>query len=359
MMLKGMKAARYLSPGMQKAQQLSKFAMGAGTYHPSQGDTMLRLLQASGHFQAHDPRDHVYALVGLYKRISGNNKLSSMLMPNYKVGVAEAFRNATLFTVKESQGLAVLSIVDHSIYETTMPTWVPRWDRTPDATVDTFQMPLDYKPDGGKPLSLADMTTEDPNILPVIGFVVDFILEHTDVMKPQDLGDGLTKLITEVQEFACRVGAQAEERCKRVLGVTLVAGSREAMQQADAVESARSLGELTGMVPSDAVVPVTDPLEDHRKRLADYVLSMFKQSRNRRLFSTASGYVGLGPQTLRSGDVLTVIYGCPLPLVLRPVDIAANKCELAGACYVHDIMDGAAFRQHQASGRKDVKFLLV
>jgi hypothetical protein len=362
-MFRGARASRFLSPGIQKAAQLSKFAIGAGMYHPSQGDTMLRLLNTTNHFQAHDPRDHVYAVVGLYKRISGNTYLSSMLMPNYKIGMAETFRNATLFTIQESRGLAVLCVVDRLMNERTysIPTWVHRWDRTPDGKVDTSHMALVYKPDGDKQLSLADMRSKDPDILPVVGFVLDLIVERTDAITVSDLHprEAFNKITTAVQELKWRISKQAAERFERMLGITLIAGSHDGMHQADAAESASTLAELKSMAFSDEIVSMPDPSGDHRKRLYEYSFEMTKQCNNRCLFSTASGYFGLGPQTLKSTDVLAVIYGCPLPLVLHPVDMAASKCELVGVCYVHDIMDGAAFHQHQASGRKDVKFFLV
>ncbi|KAF4630014.1 hypothetical protein G7Y89_g8121 [Cudoniella acicularis] len=59
-------------------------------------------------------------------------------------------------------------------------------------------------------------------------------------------------------------------------------------------------------------------------------------SRNRRLFSTQRGFLGLGPEILESGDVVCIIPLLSVPLVLRPVD---DHFLLVGECYVDGIMD--------------------
>jgi hypothetical protein len=73
-----------------------------------------------------------------------------------------------------------------------------------------------------------------------------------------------------------------------------------------------------------------------------------------RLFSTETGYVGSGPKKLQHGDILCILFGCPLPLVMR---IQTDKSYgIVGAAYVHGIMNGEFLRDKESY--TDVDFLI-
>jgi hypothetical protein len=55
------------------------------------------------------------------------------------------------------------------------------------------------------------------------------------------------------------------------------------------------------------------------------------------VFFTADGIVGVGPASLQSGDTVTIIHGCRLPLILRP---RGRDYRLLGTAYVHGAMRG-------------------
>ena len=61
---------------------------------------------------------------------------------------------------------------------------------------------------------------------------------------------------------------------------------------------------------------------------------------NRRMFITQNGLLGLGPRGLAKDDVVCILYGCGVPLVLRPT--RGGHYRLVGEAYVHSIMDGQA-----------------
>lgn len=78
------------------------------------------------------------------------------------------------------------------------------------------------------------------------------------------------------------------------------------------------------------------------KTISILALSLFGQTiRNayrRRVFATDNGYLGLGPDSIRDGDIVAVLYGQITPLVLRPT---ANGCyTLLGDAHVDGIMHG-------------------
>ncbi|CAJ2502072.1 Uu.00g049250.m01.CDS01 [Anthostomella pinea] len=74
---------------------------------------------------------------------------------------------------------------------------------------------------------------------------------------------------------------------------------------------------------------------------------------NRTLFTTSLGYVGLGSDRMRAGDMVCIIAGAQLPLVLRSVDDAGeNEFEYCGEAYVHGVMDGEAVKDEKANGMR-------
>lgn len=68
--------------------------------------------------------------------------------------------------------------------------------------------------------------------------------------------------------------------------------------------------------------------------------AMINATRNRRLGSTAGGYIGLFPEHVKTGDGIFILGGCHTPYVLRPR--GDKKFKLVGECYVHGIMGGEA-----------------
>jgi hypothetical protein len=54
-------------------------------------------------------------------------------------------------------------------------------------------------------------------------------------------------------------------------------------------------------------------------------------------FVTRLGYFAMGPTTVLAGDVVVVLFGCNVPVVIRPI---GNQFTLFGQCYVEGLMDG-------------------
>ena len=69
----------------------------------------------------------------------------------------------------------------------------------------------------------------------------------------------------------------------------------------------------------------------------------------RRLLFTDTGYIGLGLDTAKSGDVVAVLYGCKMPMILRPEE---DHFVVVGECYVHGAMYGEALRNVDAKERE-------
>ena len=76
-----------------------------------------------------------------------------------------------------------------------------------------------------------------------------------------------------------------------------------------------------------------------------YTTDMIASLVGRRMVLTRSGYLGLAPGTAEPGDCVAIVKGAKVPLILRPVEDI--KWELIGDSYVHGIMHGEAFEEQK------------
>ncbi|GME49245.1 Heterokaryon incompatibility protein [Neofusicoccum parvum] len=83
--------------------------------------TSLRAGPAAGHLRASDPRDHVYAFLGLHG--SG----ASLLPPRYALPVAAVYAAAARAVVRESRDLSLLGLCGPPSSSPGLPSWVPDW----------------------------------------------------------------------------------------------------------------------------------------------------------------------------------------------------------------------------------------
>jgi hypothetical protein len=67
-------------------------------------------------------------------------------------------------------------------------------------------------------------------------------------------------------------------------------------------------------------------------------VNVYKASYGRRLCWTRSGYVGITPAVTQTGDKICAFFGGKVLYVLRPVEPTVH--EFVGECYVHGLMDG-------------------
>jgi hypothetical protein len=63
-------------------------------------------------------------------------------------------------------------------------------------------------------------------------------------------------------------------------------------------------------------------------------------TKGRQLFTTKGGHIGLCPHSTKPDDQISVVLGCPAPLILRPS--ADGRYQIVGECYVLGFMAGEA-----------------
>ncbi len=61
----------------------------------------------------------------------------------------------------------------------------------------------------------------------------------------------------------------------------------------------------------------------------------------RKLFTTKKGTIGLGPRSMRPGDLVCILSGGRVPFIVRA---EGSYFRLAGKSYVHGLMEGQAVK---------------
>ena len=80
-----------------------------------------------------------------------------------------------------------------------------------------------------------------------------------------------------------------------------------------------------------------------------YVHSALQMLMRRIMIATLThGFIGLGPEAAKPGDVAILPQGWHIPLMLRP-EPERSSYRFIGECYLHGIMHGEWFRKQQAT----------
>jgi hypothetical protein len=97
--------------------------------------------------------------------------------------------------------------------------------------------------------------------------------------------------------------------------------------------------ELRSFFPQDGDKSVETKVNRACMRLAALSLE------HRALITTETGYLGLAPKAVRSGNIVAILFGCKCPVILRPCH--DNMYQVVGECYIHELMDGEILIQER------------
>jgi hypothetical protein len=83
-----------------------------------------------------------------------------------------------------------------------------------------------------------------------------------------------------------------------------------------------------------------------------FLNAMAPLRRNYKAFATELDFFGVGPVSMREGDLLGVLFGAVVPFILRP---AEGGYQLVGECYAFDLMHGEIFKMLASSSTGSLK----
>ncbi|KAH6716460.1 heterokaryon incompatibility protein-domain-containing protein [Leptodontidium sp. MPI-SDFR-AT-0119] len=362
---------------------------------------LLRQLQETRSFEASDARDKVFALAGLVLEGKEQDKLPECLMPDYTKSPAKVYQATTVYLIKQTMDLQVLSYVQHvtadiaedidlptaKVPTDEMPSWVARWESEHNTGSHIIDAPF-FNAAAGKSLDLKIIKKQ--SALKVKGLRFDKINYVSRIFQNSSwtlmdeakfaLGNPLFESWRQINEKLDRGNPTGGVR-DEIIYVAMLCGKRLTGERATpndqmflsflaylhcsfimstCYESFKRLGLLDHHSSILERVKTTDnPIS--RAKPGSMTLHLhqllgnlgqagggpntFMREMNctqqRKLFTTTSGYVGMGPAAMKEDDIVVILYGGRVPFVLRPRD---EHFYLVGECYVHGIMDGVGVK---------------
>ncbi|KAI9667688.1 MAG: hypothetical protein M1821_000505 [Bathelium mastoideum] len=331
------------------------------TMAEDESNVLLQILIRARRFVATDPRDKIYALLGVVEQSrSGKNRLS----PIYgKRSVAETYTLAAIQILKDSNDLLLLSQAEGDAFRTVepLPSWVPDWScsRTVGLGVTGYTR---FSASGNVPRSL--FIDEKSKALVVMGMKLDDI-----VMSGESKQDILSrKPFPQLLAMICALprSYHTKQPPLEVLWRTLItdtagtAGEERTHPAAPAYGHAfqswfsTRLDEIAQHVEKSLLSRVHKVLSQDINSLSNMVFqdshlgvteagdyeTVFSHSPNLRPSLTGNLFFGIGSESLHRQDSIWIIAGSRVPLILRATGSRTYK--IIGGSYIHGFMAGQA-----------------
>ncbi|RDW87984.1 hypothetical protein BP6252_00016 [Coleophoma cylindrospora] len=351
---------------------------------------LLELLECARTFEATDPRDKVFGLLGLSHEGS-ELPLCRLLAPNYNKTTAEVLSNVTqhFLECRHSLGqdgnLDVFSSVVHlDRYQPTpdYPSWLPRWDRSTtysDLSLQDHHASGAHSSQFATPFSSQEIAPKGFKVgtvvcVPKMGFEHSPLVseDHAQWLSVKKLWmEYVTKLRsgyandTELAlAFAqtLTVGGSKEQIPGRPNAADFVAYTCERLKEEAESTSRPSQppedhDELSGSVTSE-LAPSPDiqlPLLCHGKAVEGEADRIRFGITKHTFFILDEQRIAAGPRSVCQGDVVCILYGGKVPFVLRP---QRGFYTLVGECFVFGLMNGEALEEKKRQGIEDEWFRL-
>lgn len=303
------------------------------------------LMKLSRPSLATDPRDKVYALLGIAQECD-----REAIKPDYGISTTELYRSIALYFIERDKTLDVLSQAGYGRLIADLPSWVPDWSlniSSDNQDLVDVSYPGYWLDVENHPALLG--TSNDPNHLVLGGKIVDTIPEvgpilnterqTEDTQTAREIVASVVRkweaLVLSMQRYA--TGEAVVEAYWR----TLVAGADE-----DNGEAPSEYGYyfalwyeqfgLTALDLSELRNKKVSISEEEAARL--YGSCVRETCGGRRLFITDKGYMGVGMKGAMKGDHIAVLSGGAFPYLLRSEE---QYYSVVGECYTHGLdLDG-------------------
>lgn len=302
---------------------------------------------------ATDPRDRVFAILGL-----ATDELD--LEPNYSISVESVYcRLVQAHIERHNKHPLRLSILSLNQSQHQMSLTLPSW--APDLTVPQprcmASMPLTdtpvYFPSGNLSLpdSHGDSLNKDPNSLSIWGLCIGIIEKIgptlSDIPKDSNFADcfKLCRSMADSVDVFCRswllqFDGRSDSNVDETIWRTLILDRDARVWSTRAPDNTYDVYRvLRGEDSTGQRFQGKVEKEKEIMPTKKYCLEMCYRLKNRRLFLSSSGHLGVASLSVQDGDQICVFPGAEVLYVLRKQD---KGYILLGEAYLHGMMDGEA-----------------
>jgi hypothetical protein len=336
----------------------------AKRYKPNQ---LLFALLDFQHCQSSDPRDKIYALLGLIEdRADG----SPCLNVQYDRSIRKVYIDAATSILESTADLSLLSA--RNFGSAKIPTWVPTWNRdkigvstfthTPESWNACSSRTLQYKILSSGSLRLRGYTFQTITSSSST-FRFD---EHDDLFCDNPKLYHLPRLWKT--EHKTNRDPKDQIGLQEMIAFTLTMGLWQNTRPVKELEKAQFFADFNALMSKlftesfwDAYpVVIGKPTKSLEGKAGRYFSAMSRALNRRKIIYTSEGMVGVGPSEIEIGDHIVVLDGGAVPYVLRPMNDGTGEYMFINSCYFHHIMHGdisyeSSRKEHGNSDSKERK----
>jgi len=351
----------------QITEQSTKIASAIASLNPVFIRTLMRmryqtsselqsLLSSASRLGATDPRDRIFALLGL-----AEDSESLGIKADYTRAYADICAD-TAWKLLSKHGLGILDEargLRASKYAENLPSWVPDWSMRTRSTLTGRRLPyfsedVDFCASGDSVMRQSGASSRSSTVLEIGGrFVaqISAVGSVGDFTVPRVSGSNLRiakTFLSELQELARHFSASTpyfgEDGWEQVVWQTSIAHrGREAipLRERPAYEAKSTrMQEAYGMISRCGGDSVEEEDIWRFQNCHDYLTYLCRMADMKRPFACYGDaeYLGMGPKEMEPGDRIFVIFGANFPFVLRP--LPSGRYKLIGEAYISGLMHG-------------------
>jgi len=341
-------------PSLREVAFLWECCMSRETRQP-----ILQLVRKTLRHAFSEPRDRVYALLGLAVEGIEAENTSGFIKVDYSSHEEDVYRNITRSLIENHGSLEALSLISHKVMPpNSYPSWVPAWHQPAnplpaayrrnkeDSSQQIYKASHGLLPSSASQITGNYLTKIEVIRCGIISFTSEAIGSRADGAVLRETWSALTESTSTRQYptgenpvnaflLACTAGVTATLEDARSNLEYMRTGFQWASQYV-----AFGKGVSPTLPPSSWIAEVLGKLPEEEWYTS--ALACIERC----FFLTEDGYLGLSPPCAEEGDVLVVVLGVEVPFVLRPTD-KRGEFRLVGEAYVHGLMDGEAVKQVQ------------
>jgi Heterokaryon incompatibility protein (HET) len=364
------------------------------------GTALLGCLDQTGSHQASDPRDKVFALLGIVEDLQWSDHVFPI---DYERSVEETFIDVAKWIIISSSTLAILTgprPLEQTPTKLKLPSWCPDWsiERTVE---ELYHISPPNIPTLDKLWKPAEVTFDlSGRIMTARGLLIDtchrvggefawkmmYLYQYLalagndelhlsrgysaqqalEIKTEIELLAGLTAM-TEATQYSF---ADLKSRLERLLNripqlrsdpiitdrlevlwrTILLCPTFNQLYQGE--ELIQTMRHIYGWAEETFIPPPQETLSDHHQKLSERA---YRCTHGRQIAVTQRGHIALLPLTAKPGDIICNLFGCLHPVVFRP---EALHYTFIGEAFIHSYMLFEAFQKAQEGTLRQMSFVI-
>ncbi|KAM3506496.1 hypothetical protein MY11210_007537 [Beauveria gryllotalpidicola] len=278
-----------------------------------------------------DPRDRIYAFLGLVSMDAEGSDSAWKLQPNYEQDFLQVYKDFAVEYVVKKRSVELLDYVQHTEHtlDAGLPSWTPRWDTQLEGR---SRLHFPYEPaltDRGSAIHRPSVAGTKLHVRAV---VLDSVVYVSDVFGPHISLDDIAKVWDACVRIdaptpyppLCRLHAFIET----LLGNPLLTNAEDARRsQAAYLLQLHQRTDEVEAIDTRYWEATAQGGDEH-----SYHSSLQWSLNGKRIFLTRRGYFGHA-YAVAQGDQCGIVFGCKAPCILRSAT-GDNSYQLLGGAHI-------------------------